>query len=803
MNFTPFNINHENFSNIMDMLNQYADPASAVLREYVSNGIDAVNNMNNGNVTVILPDDKHHELIIKDNGIGMSAEFMQSTLSSYANSTKKNDSKSIGEKGIGSKSAFSISDKFTIISVHDGVMTTAVNDKNEGGLQITTENTDNHNGTTVIIPVDDESVRNNIRNNASTTLCGFNSSILHVVNADGSDFKEMYYYDNDDCIIRVNDNVSIDIYKFNYINIVQGGVNYALSKDLGNALIDKIYYNDNNYNGDAYRFIKLLGGYYSSYRGYVGISIILNVAPNTLKTNPSRESIINTPANVNTIADILDSAYKTLADTTSESNDNANVNRKNTAMQTLENIVRNHINKPAFALMDWDKINRINMNIDSIINWKLYANVNANALVNASFGGHVFRSKLRIPVSDDTIIYRRKNRRAERSSYELVGTHSDSDGSKVYDYMPSDMSDNFLLIANVNNLSEVCGKIIRNRRAYCEEANILDKNNDWIIISAGNPTEHLDYWDSKRKSMFNVVDYSDYMRVMDARSERLKKERAANKGNASMVGKVTVLVDDPTHRTYKSVMVLNDVINMSNDGYMLLRANHDDFYQIANYDNQKMKLEMIVSLHQTGKLHDGKYALIKADGSKSLIKSIESVSSDINSIDYEYSMRKYINDTMSDIADADECLAQKQLFNNMISYDDDNNIFDLLRKNKGIKSSETRNLINTLADKCIIAINENNNYSKNKSSELSNRISSIRYAFRDVQWVNDAIAESSANVNINANIISIADDIDTFMVRYPMSMYAYDKYSMEDTTINNIVNYINIVDKAEGRLTEK
>lgn len=799
MNFTPFNINHENFSNIMDMLNQYADPASAVLREYVSNGIDAVNNINNGNVTVILPDDKHHELIIKDNGIGMSAEFMQSTLSSYANSTKKNDSKSIGEKGIGSKSAFSISDKFTIISVHDGVMTTAVNDKNEGGLQITTENTDNHNGTTVIIPVDDESVRNNIRNNASTTLCGFNSSILHVVNADGSDFKEMYYYDNDDCIIRIDDNVSIDIYKFNYINIVQGGVNYTLSKDLSTALFDKIYYNNNyKYNGDAYHFINLIDGSYAGYRGYAGIGIILNVAPNTLKTNPSRESIINTPANVNTIDDILDNAYKTLAhDANSVFN-----NMKNTARQNLASIVSTHINNPAFALMDWDKINHINTSIDSIINWKYYCNhANSNAFVNASFGGHAFHSRLRIPVSDDTIVYRRKNRHSERSSYEVVGTHSDiNDGSKVYDYMPSDMSDNFLLIANVSNPSEVCDKIIRNRRAYCEEANILDKDNDWIIISAGNPTEHLDYWDSKRTSMFNVVDYTDYMKVMNARSERLKKERAANRGKTSMVGKVTVLVNNTNHRTYKSVMTLNDVVDMSNDGYMLLRANHDDFYNISDYDNQKIKLEMIVSLNQTGKLHGGKYALIKADGSKSLVKSIESVSSEISSIDYEDSLRKYISDTMNDIAIVDECCAQKQLFNDMITYENDN-LFNILRNNKGIKSSETRKLINNLADKCAIAITENHHDNRNKSSELNNRISNIRYAFSDVKWVDDAIAESSESVNIEANIISIADDIDTFMVRYPMSMYAYDRYSMSDTSINNIVNYINIVDKAEGRLT--
>ena len=92
-----------------------------------------------------------------DHGIGMTYDDVKTYFTQYGGSKKRDQANQVGSKGLGAKAALAASDSFSVVSVRDGIKTTAIierrNRKNVATLS--TEDTDEQNGTTVEIPVAD------------------------------------------------------------------------------------------------------------------------------------------------------------------------------------------------------------------------------------------------------------------------------------------------------------------------------------------------------------------------------------------------------------------------------------------------------------------------------------------------------------------------------------------------------------------------------------------------------------------------------------------------------------------------
>ena len=129
-----FSLSRDSTGIIMDTLTKiYSNPAIAVIREYLSNAVDAERRV--GKLGVGEPislyiinsdEDAKIDVRVQDHGIGMSKEQILKIFTNYGKSDKRDSNKEIGGFGIGSKSALAITNTFTIKSIQDGFSTTAL-----------------------------------------------------------------------------------------------------------------------------------------------------------------------------------------------------------------------------------------------------------------------------------------------------------------------------------------------------------------------------------------------------------------------------------------------------------------------------------------------------------------------------------------------------------------------------------------------------------------------------------------------------------------------------------------------------
>ena len=100
----------------------YSDKILAVLREYGSNAWDAhrMIGKNDLPIKITLPSSEDPTLRIRDYGPGMSPDEIFKTYTQYGESTKRGTNDAVGMMGIGSKSAFSYSDSFTVTCWNGG-----------------------------------------------------------------------------------------------------------------------------------------------------------------------------------------------------------------------------------------------------------------------------------------------------------------------------------------------------------------------------------------------------------------------------------------------------------------------------------------------------------------------------------------------------------------------------------------------------------------------------------------------------------------------------------------------------------
>lgn len=158
-NVTSMSISVDGMEHIMTLLtNLYKDPELAVIREYYTNALDAhVAAGVTKPVSVSLPSWANPIYIVQDYGIGMSKSDIQNIYAQYGASTKRNTNDQVGAFGLGCKSALTIATQFTLVSIKNGMKTTALIAKSESGVNtvnvISNVETHEPNGTTVKIPV--------------------------------------------------------------------------------------------------------------------------------------------------------------------------------------------------------------------------------------------------------------------------------------------------------------------------------------------------------------------------------------------------------------------------------------------------------------------------------------------------------------------------------------------------------------------------------------------------------------------------------------------------------------------------
>lgn len=143
---------------IVQMLTDtYTNPIAASVREVVSNAFDATVDADSADpVEVTLPTEDNLVFKVSDYGTGMSKKQVEENFIHYLNSTKRDNMKAIGSKGLGAKSPLAYCDSFLVETTKDNVTTIATISRgledNEAYINCI-ENSGKPNGTTVSIPV--------------------------------------------------------------------------------------------------------------------------------------------------------------------------------------------------------------------------------------------------------------------------------------------------------------------------------------------------------------------------------------------------------------------------------------------------------------------------------------------------------------------------------------------------------------------------------------------------------------------------------------------------------------------------
>lgn len=160
-NAQAMTIDPEAMQHIMQVLTRmYSDNRAAVVREYVANALDSHTEAGQTRpVEVTTPSYFEPKLVVRDYGVGLDRDGLLKVYSVYGKSTRRESNEGIGGFGIGSKAGFTLSGQFVVTGIKNGVKTVALFSLDENGaptVEILAEkNTDEDNGVTVAIAVDD------------------------------------------------------------------------------------------------------------------------------------------------------------------------------------------------------------------------------------------------------------------------------------------------------------------------------------------------------------------------------------------------------------------------------------------------------------------------------------------------------------------------------------------------------------------------------------------------------------------------------------------------------------------------
>lgn len=250
----------------------YVDPERAVVRELVSNAIDAQRENGNAEPIDVNLDSHANMLTINDHGIGMTAAQIEENFVNYGASTKTGDVLAIGQFGKGAKSIYAVADGATITSTRDGVTAVVELGRDEQGFQgsrvLSSSFTGATSGTEIAIPLSNDARKH---------------SLIKAIE------RLAYYLPRGSLIFRSGHNVAELAH---------------LDDNTLDELSDATVTVEIN-SGDA---VVLLNGiaYDLDYWFNIHRQLVIHAQPGTIALTPSRETIQQTEANREVIKTLVD-----------------------------------------------------------------------------------------------------------------------------------------------------------------------------------------------------------------------------------------------------------------------------------------------------------------------------------------------------------------------------------------------------------------------------------------------------------------------------------------------------------------
>lgn len=270
------------------LIDLYNDPILACIREYSTNAFDAhVMADQTRPVEVSLPTDFKPEFVVEDFGIGMSRDDIVNTYTKYGASSKRNSNKVTGMLGLGSKSALTYTNQFTVRAVRDERETVVLisrKDNGEAVYNIVHEgDTTDPNGVRISIPVTTDF--NKWQYKVNQFYCHWpKGSVLINGSAPGS------FLDTVNNPIKVSDNI--------YVWPVTGYSDPSSKVVMGNVAYDA--------NFQEYMTV---GTDYNKFAVYY----IASMDPAEVNFSPNRESLQYTPKTLETIKRVAKEIEENLA----------------------------------------------------------------------------------------------------------------------------------------------------------------------------------------------------------------------------------------------------------------------------------------------------------------------------------------------------------------------------------------------------------------------------------------------------------------------------------------------------------
>lgn len=142
--------------------NLYKNKIRAIIRELSCNAVDGhIANGNKGTFDVHMPGMLDPQFKIRDYGCGMDDETIMNLYTTYFASTKSDSNDYIGALGLGSKSPFSYTDSFTVVSYFEGMRrayAAFIKDGEPTITKVSESETDEPNGIEITVPVNTQDI---------------------------------------------------------------------------------------------------------------------------------------------------------------------------------------------------------------------------------------------------------------------------------------------------------------------------------------------------------------------------------------------------------------------------------------------------------------------------------------------------------------------------------------------------------------------------------------------------------------------------------------------------------------------
>ena len=218
---------------IMGILtNLYNDRELAVIREYYTNGLDAHKKAGvTAPVKITLPTWDKPNYIVQDFGVGMDGDMLFEIYGEYGESVGSDNDEIVGGFGLGSKSAYTIANQFTVSSIKDGTRTTALFQKESHGAYdvqiISVTKTTDGNGTTVNIPINTKDL--NVFNSKAHQFFAYSAPGAVLVNGQAP----KYALEQAEQLVNPKDSdmlIFVDSKGYGESYVIMGNVPYVLSE---------------------------------------------------------------------------------------------------------------------------------------------------------------------------------------------------------------------------------------------------------------------------------------------------------------------------------------------------------------------------------------------------------------------------------------------------------------------------------------------------------------------------------------------------------------------------------------------